>query len=193
MSMSTGIWHGSGRRAERRQTADGKKTLKTMAMAKTGSAAAAANEVPCCWLCLSEQPDESTGKPLVRDCSCRGSSGFAHANCIIRWAENEFRRSNKGDGFRVCPNCKQLYRNELQNELSKAHVLFVEREYAMDDSAGVSKHATALANRMALIDCEKEEDRVEGEEICKKLLQSVEFTKSDSSRSWSTLQGAIYV
>ena len=35
-----------------------------------------------CYICLEECPDID-GKPLVRDCSCRGSdSGFAHISCI---------------------------------------------------------------------------------------------------------------
>lgn len=45
-----------------------------------------------CWVCLDDEPDE-TGKPIVRDCSCRGDSGFAHASCILKYAEEK----SKGD------------------------------------------------------------------------------------------------
>ena len=39
-----------------------------------------------CYICLDEGPDEA-GKPLVRDCSCRGdTAGFAHLSCIIEYA-----------------------------------------------------------------------------------------------------------
>ena len=35
-------------------------------------------DAPSCYICMDEGPDEF-GKPLVRDCSCRGSDmGYAH-------------------------------------------------------------------------------------------------------------------
>ena len=50
-----------------------------------------ADNAPCCWVCLDEGCDKA-GEPLVRDCSCRGSSGFAHLSCIIKNAESEAKR-----------------------------------------------------------------------------------------------------
>jgi hypothetical protein len=159
-------------------------------------------DAPCCWICLSsEGPDDvvlssSTNKPsLARDCSCRGSSGYAHLSCIVGWAENECRRAGRdsNDSFSVCPNCKQLYQNMLRNDLSKARVTFVEREYTMDNAIGVSMISSAIMPRMMLIDAEKEQDRIEGVEICSKLMQLIEYTKSDNSRSWAQLVGSGYM
>ena len=37
-----------------------------------------------CYFCLGEEVDEK-GKPLVRNCSCRGdSAGFAHLSCLTK-------------------------------------------------------------------------------------------------------------
>ena len=42
-----------------------------------------------CWICLDGGADD-TGKPLVRDCACRGNdAGFAHMACIIKYAEKK--------------------------------------------------------------------------------------------------------
>ena len=69
-------------------------------------------DAPCCWLCLEEGPDES-GAPLVRNCSCRGLSGFAHLSCLQKYAESEGRRaydraiidpSDVAKAFITCPN-----------------------------------------------------------------------------------------
>ena len=71
---------------------------------------------PSCWICLEEGPDD-TGAPLVRDCSCRGSAGFAHLSCLVKYAEtqsrNAFERAFESgaidyvamvEGFKKCPN-----------------------------------------------------------------------------------------
>jgi hypothetical protein len=41
-----------------------------------------------CYICLDEGCDDE-GKPLVRDCSCRGSTGFAHLSCIVEYAKQK--------------------------------------------------------------------------------------------------------
>ena len=42
-----------------------------------------------CWICLDGGVDDM-GKPIVRDCACRGSdAGFAHASCIIKYAKQK--------------------------------------------------------------------------------------------------------
>ena len=46
-----------------------------------------------CYFCLEEDADDE-GKPLVRDCSCRGESGFAHFSCpcLTKYAEQNAER-----------------------------------------------------------------------------------------------------
>ena len=41
-----------------------------------------------CWICLDSEPDDD-GRPLVRDCACRGDSGWAHLSCLVDYAESK--------------------------------------------------------------------------------------------------------
>ena len=139
---------------------------------------------PCCWLCLGEGPD--AGMPLVRDCSCRGSSGFAHLSCIIRYAEidgrNAYRSTgNIGTAFQECRNCKQEFQNELRYHLERARVLFVEREFSHDHML----YLRALIHRVRVLDAENDADRVEGDQACLKMASIIDEMKShQSEREW---------
>ncbi len=135
----------------------------------------------CCWLCLEDGPDAS-GMPLVRDCSCRGSSGFAHISCIISYAEIDGRQKyqncgNIGTAFQQCPNCKQDYNNELRYNLERARVAFVEKEFTNDHAL----HLRALIHRVRVLDVENLADRAEGEEIGLRMISIVEEMRSHHS------------
>ena len=87
-----------------------------------------------CYFCLGEGPDD-VGKPLVRDCSCRGdSAGFAHLSCLTAYAEQKSRAAGDGNSFidpwEICTNCKQMFRNQLSIDLASAFVSFAEANYA---------------------------------------------------------------
>ena len=134
-----------------------------------------------CWLCLEDGPDAS-GMPLVRDCSCRGSSGFAHTACIISYAESDGRQTyqhcgNIGMAFQQCPNCKQEYNNKLRYNLERARVEFVEKEFTNDHML----HLRALIHRVRVLDVESVADRAEGEEIGLRMITIVEEMKSQPS------------
>jgi hypothetical protein len=92
-------------------------------------------DIPSCYICLDEGPDEA-GKPLVRDCSCRGDTvGFAHLSCIIEFAEQKSKQADDSDmaGFSMpweeCNNCHQLFLNQVGLYLSSAFVSFAEEAY----------------------------------------------------------------
>ena len=90
-----------------------------------------------CWICLEEGPDEE-GKPLIRNCSCRGQSGFSHVSCIIKYAQKktlQLDESKTASGdymlggphwqpWKTCPNCNQDYNNELLLELAESYLSF---------------------------------------------------------------------
>ena len=94
-----------------------------------------------CWICLDEGPDDS-GQPLIRDCSCRGDSGYYHLSCIIKYAE---KKSEEWDGleskgmryeigdyskpWRQCPNCNQSYQNTLLLDLADGLISFTKKLY----------------------------------------------------------------
>eukprot|EP00986_Skeletonema_menzelii_P012632 scaffold7046_cov151-Skeletonema_menzelii.AAC.2 len=145
------------------------------------------DETPCCWLCLGDGPDAS-GMPLVRNCSCRGSSGFAHLSCIIRYAESDGRNSYQGTGnigaaFQECPNCKQEFQNDLRYHLERARVLFIEKEFPHDHMMRLR----ALIHRVRVLDAKSDVDRAEGDQICFKMISIIDKMKDDPSmqREWS--------
>lgn len=147
----------------------------------TMTTAQAPLDQPSCWLCLGEGPD-SFGQPLVRNCSCRGSSGFAHISCIVSYAESESKRAytsgDMGDSlatFEVCPNCKQDYQNNVAYELSRAQVNFVEREFAGPQHGFL--YTNALTCRLVVLNVKNENDRYEGEVIISKMLSTFEAMK----------------
>jgi len=95
-----------------------------------------------CYFCLGEEADEE-GKPLVRDCSCRGgSAGFVHTSCLVKYAEQKSKAAKDGDlpSFRepweICINCKQPFVHQLQLDLASAFVSFAEATY---DRVGSNK------------------------------------------------------
>lgn len=137
-------------------------------------------ESSSCWLCLEEGSDAS-GKPLVRNCSCRGTSGYAHISCIVNYAEHKgrqcYRSSNQNSGddvcryFKFCPNCNQEYQNDVQSDLSKAMVSFVERK--LHDGTPRASHLRidALLDRLFVLSSRpQEEGSPEGQVICSKLM-----------------------
>ena len=86
-----------------------------------------------CWICLEGGADDK-GKPIVRDCACRGSdAGFAHTSCIIKYAEQKSLQATDPINFAMpwetCPICKKGYQDDLAMVLAKAFVSFAERIY----------------------------------------------------------------
>ena len=151
------------------------------AIADDEAEAASASPSPSCWLCLDDGSDAS-GMPLVRNCSCRGSSGFAHLSCIIRYAEIDSRTSyrstgNIGTAFQECRNCKQEFQNELRYHLERARVSFVEREFSHD----YMMILRALIHRVRVLDTKKDADRAEGDQICFKMVSIIQEMKTNHS------------
>ena len=123
----------------------------------------------------------------VRNCSCRGSSGYAHLSCIIRYAEIDGRTSyqncgNIGTAFQECRNRKQEYQNGLRYHLERARVSFVEREFS-DDYMLILR---VLIHRVRVLDAENNSDRAEGDQICFKMNSIVQEMKTNHSQcEWS--------
>lgn len=140
-----------------------------------GAAAAS----PTCWLCLEEGADAS-GKALIRNCSCRGTSGYAHISCLVNYAEHKGRQcyesknhnfSNVCRYFKFCPNCNQEYQNDVQCDLSKAMVSFVERKLHDGTPQASYLRMIALVDRLFILsEGNSEKDTSEGQVICSKLM-----------------------
>ena len=56
-----------------------------------------------CFICM----DGAAAEGLVRGCSCRGSSGFAHVSCLVRQAQVMAERTF--DRWHTCGLCEQRY------------------------------------------------------------------------------------
>lgn len=92
---------------------------------------------PSCWICLEDGPDDETGKPLVRDCSCRGSDfGFAHLSCLVKYARQKClqngHRRNVENPWSTCPCCHQIYRNQLSVDMSNGCLSFIDETIPND-------------------------------------------------------------
>ena len=72
--------------------------------------------------------------------------------------------------FMKCHNCKQSFQGDVAYDLTKAQLSFIEREFKVVAILNL----LALIRRIAILDRAKEGDRIEGEEICDKMLTLVE-------------------
>jgi hypothetical protein len=69
-----------------------------------------------CSFCLEEKTKE---EPLVQECSYCGLHGIAHLACIAKYAKNKCKEATDDDRLAFtspwieCPNCTQLYQNQL--------------------------------------------------------------------------------
>jgi hypothetical protein len=157
-------------------------------------------DIPSCYICLDEGPDEA-GKPLVRDCSCRGdTAGFAHLSCIIEYAEQKSKQEADSDlaafsrPWGKCNNCYQSFQNQVALDLSSAFISFVEEAYGfsgngMWDKVKVMSALQCKIGRLFLVLCpnspreDKGTLKVECEMLIKKLLSMVDQTKKDLKMS----------
>ena len=88
-----------------------------------------------CWICLDGDPD-GEGKPIVRDCSCRGDdAGFAHLSCLVKYAKGKTREIiQKGEArftvaWDTCPHCRQAYQRQVAIDMGRSYVSFVDEIY----------------------------------------------------------------
>lgn len=127
-------------------------TMMTMATIPNGAA---------CYFCLGEEADDE-GKPLVRDCSCRGNAGVAHLSCLTMYAEQRSQKgSYKSDVFDVltdfidpwhkCNNCKQPFKNSLSRDLSSACVSFAEAAHGHVDNSVEDKTKVMMARKVNIM------------------------------------------
>jgi hypothetical protein len=147
-----------------------------------------------CYFCLGEEGDDE-GKPLVRDCSCRGNSGFAHLPCLIEYSKQKCRAAEDGDlpsfcePWWKCNNCKQPFQNQLEIDLASAFVSFAEATYGHPDSGKWDKlkiMAAIKSNIMAFGIPQQYTDeviKVDRTMLINQLLDTVKQTKKDFDMS----------
>jgi len=141
-----------------------------------------------CYFCLEEGADEE-GKTLVRNCSCRGDSGFAHLSCLKRYTEQKCRAVVDGkmssfiEPWQTCDNCKQYFQGQLAAELIAEFVSFTEANYAHSGNSMWDKMKIMASRRLEIIeyanklDHDRSEELVECKILVEKLLAMVDQTK----------------
>ena len=145
-----------------------------------------------CWICLDQEPDDE-GKPLVRDCACRGNdAGYAHLSCIINYATkkcDEARKFTIGiaiEPWETCPNCLQNFKNDLAIHLSAAFVSYAKTTYgfpgsSLDDKMNImtalNQHSESMKERA--MDRGEMKDRDATKDIIHELLAMVDQAKVD--------------
>ena len=153
----------------------------------------AVTNVAACYFCLGEEADEE-GKPLVRDCSCRGdSAGFAHLSCLAQYAEQKSKAAGDGDfdafstPWVICNNCKQPFQNQLSVDLVSAFVEFAQATY---DNRGSRKWdklrvMESLRLNIMILDntVDKELVKVERTMLVNNMLSMIDQTKKDLKMS----------
>lgn len=104
------------------------------------AAADVSNNIPppgaACWICLCEDPDDQ-GKPIVRDCSCRGNNaGFAHLSCLVDYARMKSAEVERGEGvfaiespWETCPCCHQKYQRQLAFDMANSLLSYIDCRY----------------------------------------------------------------
>ena len=111
-----------------------------------------------CYFCLGEETDNE-GKPLLRDCSCRGdSAGFAYLSCLTKYAEQKWQQA--GDGYikalieplKIFNNCKQPFQNQLAIDLVSAFVSYAEAVYDVGNNKW-DKLKVMFALHLKIISC----------------------------------------
>jgi hypothetical protein len=147
-----------------------------------------------CYFCLGEEGDEE-GNSLVRDCSCRGNSGFAHLSCLSKYAEQKCRAARDGDSpsFREpwykCTNCKQPFQNQLLIDLASAFVSFAEATYGHDGNSKWEKMKVMDALRLKIESFNTSNKLLftndDKKDLINQLLDTVKQTKQDlNMNSW---------
>ena len=151
-----------------------------------------------CYFCLGEEADEE-GKPLVRDCSCRGDSGFAHLDCLFKYAEQKCKAVVDGDlaafaeswhkfsePWYKCNNCKQPFQNQLSIDLASAFVSFTEASYSHPSCSKWDKLKVLESLRMQIVALAihgNEVDKTERTMLINNMLSIINQTKKDLNMS----------
>ena len=144
-----------------------------------------------CYFCLGEEADEE-GKPLVRDCSCRGDSGFAHLDCLVKYAEQKCKAVVDGDLLALfsepwykCNNCRQPFQNQLSIDLASAFVSFTEATYSHPSCSKWDKLKVLESLRMQIVALAIHGNEVADEksELVNNMLSIINQTKKDLNMS----------
>jgi len=137
-------------------------------------------DAPTCYICLDDGPDELGGE-VMRDCSCRGGSGYVHLSCAVNYAEQKYINSAgkklEEDPFKTCPNCHQYYMNDLSIDMAKKYIDFVQKTYPHNHTLILSAHVGRLESLTTKIQSRSPSQTKEAEQVANSILHKVREMK----------------
>ena len=71
------------------------------------------DEQPTCYICLEG------GDGLVRECNCRGNTGFAHLECLIQYAKTLTPQNSFSFRWHSCRNCRSSFTGTTRLALAR--------------------------------------------------------------------------
>ena len=71
------------------------------------------DEPPTCYICLEG------GDGLVRECNCRGNTGFAHLECLIQYAKTLTPQNSFSFRWHSCRNCRSSFTGTTRLALAR--------------------------------------------------------------------------
>ena len=136
-----------------------------------------------CWICLGEGSDDE-GKPLRRDCSCRGSAGHSHLSCLVEYAKNRTEHFLKNcttikNPWDICPNCNQAYQKLLAVDLASECIAFGDIKYRKNYPFRMEAYHTKIAKYSMIGFAElRSEQLTDAKQIGNKLLVLIGIGKA---------------
>jgi len=126
-------------------------------------------------------PDE-LGEDIVRNCSCRGSAGYVHPSCAVKYAEQKYdivlnRKQDDEDPWRICPNCHQDYIDELALHLAKMFVSFIEKNHPHNHTLILRAQVTRLESLTTKNHDRSYNQTKEAEQVANSILHKVRQMK----------------
>ena len=136
---------------------------------------------PTCYICLDDGPDELGGE-VMRDCSCRGSAGYVHLSCAVKYAEQKYdivlnRKQDDEDPWRICPNCHQDYMEELALHLAKMFVSFIEKNHPHNHTLILRAQVTRLESLTTKTHDRSYTQTKEAEQVANSIIHKVKQMK----------------
>lgn len=117
----------------------------------------------CCWVCL-EGGDDDDARPLTRGCACRGSSGYAHPECVANWAYDQDEQHyatgslNSFNYWSTCPTCRESYTGTMALRISEILWAQIRASQHTEDSV---RYLDALANHAKAVLCNGDAEMAE--------------------------------
>ncbi|KAL7545630.1 hypothetical protein ACHAWF_008983 [Thalassiosira exigua] len=140
-----------------------------------------------CYICLDGDPDDE-GKPIVRDCSCRGQdAGFAHLSCLVRYARTKtgelLENGENGaflspckclDAWQKCPQCHHDFQRQVSLDMLNSALAFINEAFPGHEFRKVGVYQAMLNTILSRDFDANPELREEGKRLASQMISIIE-------------------